>query len=332
MYLMKRHVQGGLKMRVSNTEFQTIRNWIYRNARPLDLARWKYHFEEGSREEVINVLSAYQNPDGGFGNGIEADSWNKNSSPISTGTVIEILKEIGFADQKHFMIREMLRYFDETLDFVGDYWLSSTITNNDYPHAPWWTHPNNVSYDWGYNPTAMIAGFVIGFADHHTSLYKKAEKIAMAAVEKYLNGVMENGAAYDSVKREGELKCLHYLAESLETSNWIQEEKIIQLKDRLIERLDLYIEKDASKWTGYCCRPSMLIASPDSMFYKGNEAIVDEELAFLLKNRNQDGVWDITWNWGVYEKQFAISENWWKAHLAILNVLLLKNFEKLKRT
>lgn len=34
-------------MKLSEREFKGIRNWVYRNARPVDLARWEYHFEEG---------------------------------------------------------------------------------------------------------------------------------------------------------------------------------------------------------------------------------------------------------------------------------------------
>lgn len=46
--------------------FEKARKFVYRNARPLDLARWKYHFGNGSEKEVIEVLSAYQNEDGGY--------------------------------------------------------------------------------------------------------------------------------------------------------------------------------------------------------------------------------------------------------------------------
>ena len=43
--------------------FEKARRFIYRNARPVDLARWQYHFENGSKEAVMNALWAYQNPD-----------------------------------------------------------------------------------------------------------------------------------------------------------------------------------------------------------------------------------------------------------------------------
>lgn len=39
--------------------FEKARAFIYRNARPLDLARWQYHFEGGSKEAVLTALAAY---------------------------------------------------------------------------------------------------------------------------------------------------------------------------------------------------------------------------------------------------------------------------------
>lgn len=47
--------------------YNQARNFIYKNARPLDIARWKYLFEGGSKEDVLTALAIYQNKDGGFG-------------------------------------------------------------------------------------------------------------------------------------------------------------------------------------------------------------------------------------------------------------------------
>lgn len=65
--------------------FQKAKKFIYRNAKPLDLARWQYHFENGSMEAVLIALSHYQNDDGGFGHALEADAWNPNSSQSKLG-------------------------------------------------------------------------------------------------------------------------------------------------------------------------------------------------------------------------------------------------------
>lgn len=62
-------------MKISKQTFRKTSDWVKRNARPLEVARWEYLFENGSKERVIYYLSAYQNDDGGFGNGIEPDFW-----------------------------------------------------------------------------------------------------------------------------------------------------------------------------------------------------------------------------------------------------------------
>ncbi len=64
---------------LSKESFNTIRTWVYRNARPLEFTLWKYHFEGGSIESVLEQIQLYQNSDGGFGNSIEADNWNPES-------------------------------------------------------------------------------------------------------------------------------------------------------------------------------------------------------------------------------------------------------------
>ncbi len=311
-------------------DFLKIKNWIYRNARPLDIARWKYHFENGNREDIIIALSAYQNDDGGFGNTVEADSWNPNSSPFSTSTVIGILEEIGFHEQNHPLIKGILRYLDNTPEFTGKYWPAVIRSNNDYPHAPWWSFSANFEAEWGYTPTAKLAGFILRFADRGTAIYNKAATIAKEAIDKYLNGVTPDGKPYRSVPREAEVECFLYLLNSIIEINAMELGNTSELEKALREQAGMFIEKDTSKWNGYCWKPSAFINSPNSIFYKGNEEVMAAELDFILNNRNQDGVWNIPWNWGAYEREFAISENWWKATKGIEYLLLLKNFNRLE--
>lgn len=80
-------------------KFESARNFVYKNARPLDLARWKCLFENGGKEEVLKFLSAYQNEDGGFGHALEPDCWNPHSSPVQTWTATQIIKEINLEDK-----------------------------------------------------------------------------------------------------------------------------------------------------------------------------------------------------------------------------------------
>ena len=36
--------------------YHRARRFVYKNARPLELAKWQYHFENGSREAVLETL------------------------------------------------------------------------------------------------------------------------------------------------------------------------------------------------------------------------------------------------------------------------------------
>ena len=37
-------------MKRTQPQYENIRSWMYRNARPVDLARWRFHFENGEKE------------------------------------------------------------------------------------------------------------------------------------------------------------------------------------------------------------------------------------------------------------------------------------------
>jgi hypothetical protein len=312
-------------MILSKADYQSVRRWMYRNARPLDLARWQFHFENGNQANVLSALQAYQNEDGGFGHALEPDSWNPNSSPYTTLIAIHILEEIQFRDSNHAVIKKILGYLGSTPEFNGETWSAIISSNNDYPHAPWWT---DQTYDWGFNPTAALAGFMLYHASKDEPLYKQAKSIAVAAVDRYLFGTMPDGGPYQHVRREGEIQSLTKMLNFIEELDIRQEFNITGTRTALKQAAELFIEKDDSKWNAYCWKPSVFVKSPDSMFYPGNEKAIDTELSYILNKRNPEGVWDIAWSWGAYEKEFAISANWWKANLVIENLLMLRAFEK----
>jgi len=143
---------------MSKSTFNNVCSFIYRNARPLDIARWQYHFEDGSKDAVLAALTAYQNEDGGFGHALEPDAWNPNSAPIQTWTATEILREIDFTDNTHPIIKGILRFLESGQAFEGHFWYCTVSSNNDYPHAPWWHTENDSTCHNDYNPTACLAG------------------------------------------------------------------------------------------------------------------------------------------------------------------------------
>jgi len=298
-------VQKGSEQ-MDRNEFNEIRNWIYRNARPLDLARWAYHFEDGTKAKVIKALSFYQNEDGGFGHALEPDSWNPGSTPITTNTAAEILRELDHHDRKHPMVRDMLRYLASGHGRREDKWLFSIPENNRYPRAPWWSADEEGTLT-NFNPTASLLRFVLDFGDYDSDLYM----MALNQMEKMKTEFIETvePSMHDLI-------CLEAIRP------YLDEERLNELEDN-------EIEKDPENWKDYTCRPSAFIKNPEHPLMKTQKETVEAELQHLEKTLNPKGFWDINWVWSDYEEEFHISRNWWRADLTIKNLLLLKAFGRL---
>jgi hypothetical protein len=110
--------------------------FIWGTARLLDRHRYAQLFEDGPAEPVTTALRAYQNPDGGFGHGLEPDLRCPSSQPGPTLYALEILEETGVLG-------------GEMGDAAGA-WLARVAAPDGgipsalpgfeaYPHAPWWT-------------------------------------------------------------------------------------------------------------------------------------------------------------------------------------------------
>ncbi len=80
---------------------EKAKQFVINYARPLEGELYRYFFENGAREKVLSELKKYQNPDGGFGHGLEADNWNPLSNPIATNDAIITLYRIDALDQNN---------------------------------------------------------------------------------------------------------------------------------------------------------------------------------------------------------------------------------------
>ncbi|HML45270.1 MAG TPA: hypothetical protein PKE04_00805 [Clostridia bacterium] len=312
--------------KIDATSFEEIRKWIYRNARPLELALWQYEFENGGKEAVLSALSHYQNEDGGFGHALEPDNWNPNSSPAVTLNAIGKLSNIRFEDAGHPIIQGLIRYLESGAHFVGDGWVFTIPSNNDCPRAPWWSYDPKASAQAHIGVTLGLACFVLRFAKKESDLYRQAFALVLQALSK----LKESDAAGD-MGLNGYCALLETL-DQLGLSDSFDMEFLYAAVKKLVDEA---IVRDVSRWAHYVARPSQFITAPESPFYKGNEDIVQKELDYLVETRPENGVWGISWHWygntEKYPKEFAISENWWKADLDIGAVGKLKFLRRFGR-
>lgn len=309
-------------------EVADIRNWMLRNARPLELARWRFLFEKGSREDVLDALAAYQNPDGGFGHALEADAWNPDSAPLQTWTACTILAEVGAASDTP-LIRSVLRYLEQTPDFVDGLWRSTVPSNNHHPHAPWWHHVDDRSSraEWGYNPSAALAGYILMWSPEDRPVFRRAVEVARGAIaDARQKGV--RGNRHLTHCQRTLLRGIEGLPASVRDRAFPEWEAF---GDLVFRNTTASIDRDRSRWfVSYATLPTDLIDSPADPQYVDEREGIEAALDGLLSYRNAEGVWDISWTWDQYPEAFAVSRRWWQGVVALERMRLLHVFGRLE--
>ena len=298
--------------------FEKAREFIYRNASPLDLARWQFHFENGSKEAVLKTLAFYQNDDGGFGHGIEPDFLNPNSSPMATWAATEILNELNLENKKHPIIIGVLKFLESGKEFDQEknQWLNCVPTNNDFPHAIWWEYSEN--HEFNYNPTASLAGFILKYAEKECGLYKKAAEIAKEAVEWFVSAV--------PFTEQHVTSCFIALYNALEENN-VNDIDMQNFKEKLSENVKHTICSEKEKWAvEYVTKPSDFSITPNSIFFADNSEIARYECDFIKQSQLSDGSFPITWQWYTDYNEYYVSTNRWKSAISIKNMLYLREY------
>ena len=302
---------------MNKAEFMQIKNWLLRNARTLESARFAYLFETIDVIHVIDTLKAYQNDDGGFGHGLESDFISPESSPMQCWTALEIIEEIGYENAPE-ITDNLIKYLVNDAPMEDGKWLSKVPSNNFAPHASWW-HYTDEDKLWGYNPTAALAGFILKYTEKASKEHDMALKIAQKAIKTFLST---------------EITEMHELRSFVELHKYLSCENpcdnFLKLSDKLKKAILNVVEQDENKWfSSYCVRPSQFIVGPDDLAYSVLKPLFDKELKMIMKQRNDEGVWDITWNWGQYPDEFPIAKKNWQGVLVISYLKLLKAFGKL---
>lgn len=139
---------------MSDDVFTRAERFMWANARLLERRLFAFHFHAGPREAVLAALLVYQNPDGGFGSGLEPDIRDPHSQPVPVQHALEILDAVGFEPQVAARACDFLQTV--TTDEGGVPWLLPSALA--YPRAPWWQTAEAPPAS--LNPTAGIVALL----------------------------------------------------------------------------------------------------------------------------------------------------------------------------
>jgi len=144
--------------------------FLREQGRPIDQARFVRHFEGGGIEELTAALARYQNPDGGFGHGLEVDIKAPDSNPFATELALLVCAQAG-VPREHALLQAATAYLERTQDADGGWRFSEGV----YAHelAPWfagWEWPN-------LNPACAIAGLLKELGLGSARLHERVEAL-----------------------------------------------------------------------------------------------------------------------------------------------------------
>ncbi|MDQ0086793.1 hypothetical protein J2T12_000187 [Paenibacillus anaericanus] len=291
-----------------NVVLDRARTFIYSSARLIDRMRFAYHFENGSKDDVLAVLSAYQNKDGGFGNALEPDMRCPQSQPVTTEMALGIMNEMESFDAE---IMDGVIAYLKSISLPDGGLPRATTEVNDYPHAPWWTteHDGVPSI----NPTGIIIGLLLRqktrrdfiqddwFQSHISFLWRSMANSLPGDYHDYLqwSEFLQNTPEQERAKTFAQI-----------LDDWLQGPGII--------------EKDPSAG-GYSQKVLDYTPAPGSY---ASRFVTEEEiishLNYVVESQQEDGGWAVSW-----PTVSQAVEQEWRGRITVDRLLTLRSYGRI---
>lgn len=307
--------------RLTTDRYLRARAFLLERARPLERVAFEHDFEGGPAWPVFDALAAFQNPDGGFGHGLEPDARTGASGALATSVALHRLAEVR-APSDHPMVRAAVDYLKATIDPVAGTWRIVPEATADAPHAPWW-HQEGLE--------ERFQGFVLNpKADLVAQLYA----LCPSADEPWLDGL-----AMDVV-REVEARA----AAGLEMHDLIGVAHLLDaphvapaVRARLLALTvpiaEATVGRTEEAWSGYGLKPLALAPRPESALAAALDGPLRAQLDHLAATQADDGAWWPVWSWGegADADAWAVSRVAWAGMLTLDALRQLRAFGRLDR-
>ena len=273
--------------------FDAACQFVATQGRPLDAALLAHGLGQGSAEAVMVALIAFQNPDGGFGHGLEPDTRSPASTAIATSIGLRLLARVE-APARHPTVVGAIEWAAAALDRDNGVW---PIVGSDVglaPHAPWWTWSEDLAANWNgfrFNPTAEILAHLYHYRGATPA---DARESAEAGLRRTLAEMSLLEGAYD-------LKCAIRLAEA----DGLPADLVAPLNALVRRSIAAHDPADAH------ASPFDAAPTPSSPFADLVDGRIEAALTALMGGQAEDGgwVWNPEWAWGFVDKKA-----WAEAH------------------
>lgn len=279
---------------MAGKKLRSIREYLYRNGRALDVARWNYHFEDGKVQDVFKTLVIYQNRDGSFAHGLDPVNQDVDSHLMATRTAVSVLREMDFPKGSELILQKIMSYLQnhrKAEDRRKETVLSS---------AEW-------------------IGLILRFKAISSAIYTQARR----DLEQLISKVQQ----VNCLMKPQELSSLLNLYRDLRQVNKL-DLLPADFEDFLKRRVDMAIERNESSYRSgpYVTPPSAYIVSKSDFAYKGNEKICDFYVRYLEETVTKDGYWDVR---GLYELDISESAlRDWRSKLIVDHMLFIERMVK----
>lgn len=297
--------------------FKQSKKFIEEKARPIERSIFENLFYNGSRADRVKAILAYQNEDGGFGNGIEPDFRLKKSSPMATSIGLRYLRELEDRTDARQSIQRAIKYLESTYDRARKGWYSVPKSVNSEPHAPWWNYEDNlkmtvIDQNWG-NPSAEIIAYLYRYRGYLKILN--------------INDLVENGIfrLESKLKFESEHEIYCYLKLYKE----VEEENKLRIEYKLKQAIKQVLVIDDKHWHEYVPMPLDFVKAPDHNKFGIEKEIIESQLDFLVDEIEKNGCIKPPWGESFYSGDLSLAYDEWIGKLTLRALRRLSRYGRL---
>jgi hypothetical protein len=310
-------------MKMTVQAFEKACVFIEKNGRPLDIARFRFHFFGDPASDVLAELVPYQNADGGFGNALEPDLRAPESSALATSIAFQVCREIGVSHPGE-MLSKAAAYLVRTINPEKLTWRIIPESAENAPHAPWWTQTGREENfgNFGLNPTAELLGY----------LYEHSEYVPKDLLSALSAKITTTLAGLTHIDMHDFL-CCKRLVDSLSLSGTkgLESDLRLTVLTHMKRLLSSAVSMDPAQWASYSLRPLQVADSPESLFYELLQDGISANLDYEITTQQEDGSWAPTWSWGgLYPDLWEKVVLEWSGVFMVDKLLALKRYGRIE--